>query len=126
MSKAIGRAACSKSGTFQAARFPPLGCQSRGVFYATGGMVCPPTVTMWPHTFADYAGATWRGEFSEYVAALADDKLAGIGSCQACRPDELMKMRRRRSMNRVMSLAMAAFLTAGITSAYAEGNGNFG
>jgi hypothetical protein len=29
-------------------------------------------------------------------------------------------------MNRVMALAMAGFLTAGITSAYAEGNGNFG
>jgi hypothetical protein len=29
-------------------------------------------------------------------------------------------------MNRVMALAVAALLTAGITSAYAEGNGNFG
>jgi hypothetical protein len=29
-------------------------------------------------------------------------------------------------MTRIMALAMAAFLTAGITTAYAEGNGNFG
>jgi hypothetical protein len=29
-------------------------------------------------------------------------------------------------MNRIMALALAASLTAGVTSAYAEGNGNFG
>ena len=44
-----------------------------------------------------------------------------------CRQDELKKMRRKKPINRTMALAMAAILTAGITSAYAEeGKGGFG
>jgi hypothetical protein len=43
-------------------------------------------------------------------------------------PGELIKMRWRKPMNRIMALAIAGVLTAGISSAYAdgEGNGNFG